>query len=210
VLEIKTVSGFAANQWEDGIPPAYLIQLQTYLLITEYTYGEIAILKDGRYMSVIPFEAVQEIQEKIISKTKTFWENVQRAREIVSDFADTAEINSFEEFQNASHRLTEWITLAELEPAPDDSKAYEEYLKKRYRIEPKVIEGTDIMLFHVKAYITHSNLVKQHEERKRECSNRIKAFMKDSDTIDFGVNGIVTHKEDSRGARRLNIKLKGE
>lgn len=208
ILEIKTVSGWAADQWKDGIPPYYLIQLQTYLLVTGYNYGEIVILRDGRYMEVIPFSREEQIIDKIIQKTKVFWETVQTARELLSPYNWTGEIqeNIFKSIQDLDEDVKQ--KLSELEPAPDDSVAYENYLKERYRIVQSEIQGSPELRERAIAYQSYNESIKHYEGLKRGCANILKAYMKESDVMNFE-DGKVTHREDSRGARRLTVKMKG-
>lgn len=206
ILEIKTVSGWAVDQWKDGIPPYYLIQLQTYLLVTGYNYGEIVILRDGRFMEVIPFSREEQIIDKIIERTKVFWESVEAARTIIDGYNLEQFENPFEAISHLPDNLKE--QLFELEPAPDDSVAYENYLKERYRIVPSEIQGSPELRERAIAYQSYNESIKHYEGLKRGCANILKAYMKESDVMNFE-DGKVTHREDSRGARRLTVKMKG-
>ncbi|HLP13851.1 MAG TPA: YqaJ viral recombinase family protein, partial [Flavobacteriales bacterium] len=85
VLEVKTIASYNAKQWEDGIPPYHLAQLQTYLIITEFEYGEIAMLVDGRKLEVFEFERDEYFIEEIIHKTALFWDKVERGRAILAN-----------------------------------------------------------------------------------------------------------------------------
>ncbi len=209
VLEIKTVSGWAANQWNDGIPPYYLIQLQTYLLVTGYQYGEIAILRDGRFLDVIPFNREDTIIDKIIERTKTFWDNVLTARELLTPFTTGAEIKSFLDFVNIDLPKDLKTALSELEPAPDDSVAYEEYLKKRYRIEPVTKQGTADQLAMAMMYLNHGTIIKDYEKKQREISNTLKHEMAEAECLDFGSAGRILHRENVKGAKTFMIKIRG-
>jgi len=42
VLEIKKISGMASDKYEGGIPPAYIFQLQAYMMSVYANYGYIA------------------------------------------------------------------------------------------------------------------------------------------------------------------------
>lgn len=209
VLEIKTVSGWAADQWRDGIPPSYLTQLQTYLLITGYEYGEIAILRDGRYMQVHPFKQVPEIIDAIISRTQVFWENVLTARDLLYAWVFDKEIYSVRDFLNIAIPDDVKYVLSDLEPAPDDSIAYENYLKDRYKIIPVTKQGTYEQLTKAIQYQSYQTIIKDYEKLKRGISNELKSQMGEAECLDFGNDGRITHKEDSRGARRFNVNITG-
>lgn len=209
VLEIKTVSGWAADQWKEGIPPYYLIQLQAYLLVTGYSYGEIVILRDGRYMNVIPFGREEEIIDKIITKTKSFWDSIETARTILLPYTSTNEINCLNDLFNLTLSNEVKESLSELEPAPDDSVAYENYLKDRYRIVPLTKQGTSLQLEAALNYMSHSFTIKAYERFKREISNKLKNEMAEAEVLDFGASGKITHRQDSRGVRRFVVKVEG-
>lgn len=209
VLEIKTVSGWAADQWRDGIPPYYLIQLQTYLLVTGYQYGEIAILRDGRYMEVIPFNREDAIIDKIVEKTEVFWKNIVTARELLGPYVSGKEIYNFDDFSNISISDDVKRELSELEPAPDDSVAYENYLKTRYKIQPITKRGTPEQLAKAIEYLSFSKIIKGYEARKRGISNELKNEMAEAELLDFNGNGKITHKEDTNGVKRFIVKVKG-
>lgn len=48
VLEIKTAGHYAAKNWDEEPPVDYVMQLQHYLDVTGYAWGEFAVLIDGR------------------------------------------------------------------------------------------------------------------------------------------------------------------
>lgn len=210
VLEIKTVSGWSADQWKDGIPPYFLIQLQTYLLVTGYKFGEIAILKDGRYMEVIPFKPEPQIIEEIIEKTELFWTKIETARALLQPYLAYNEIYSFNDYLDLSIPEDVRAELADLEPEPDSSLAYENYLKDRYKIVPLTKEGTQDQLILAIQHNAYGKTIKRYEELKRGISNTLKSQMQEAEVLDFGAKGKITHREDIKGVRRFSIKLNVE
>jgi putative phage-type endonuclease len=66
VLEIKTALDNAMRKYDGGIPPQYILQMQTYMLITGLKYAELAILVNGRFFDVYRFDANETIQQSII------------------------------------------------------------------------------------------------------------------------------------------------
>ena len=186
ILEIKTASGFALKKWEAGLPPYYLIQLQTYMLITGLEYGEIAILKDGRNFEIYPVKRNEKIIGGIIERTKLLWDKILEAKEL-----------------NTNNKPFE-----HLEPEPDNTEAYEKFMKERYVSKPIKIEGTQDILN------TAKTMVKLNEDKKKietECQghkNKIIAFMREADTIDFGASGTITYKNNSKGSKVFNNYVK--
>ena len=188
VLEIKTISGFASKQWEGGIPPSYIIQLTTYMIGLETSYGEIVLLEDGRKLTVLPVERNEAIVTEILSAVQDFTDRVQAAR------SDMENLHLYE-------------------PEPDGTQAFESFLNQRYaNSEIKTIQGTPELL---KLAINHKKAqeeVKRQDVIVREYSNQIKNFMKEHEALDFGVKGKVIWKTDARGTRamRNNVNYDGE
>ena len=194
LIEVKTVIGYAHARWDAAVPPSYIMQLQQQLLLTGKKHGEIAILKDATYFESIPFEANKSLQEGIINKTKEFWDRVIQAREIVASGVET--------------RLIE-KELALLEPAPDDSKAYEQFLKEKYNPEVQVttIDGDEVSMKYVEMFLAAKDNIKQSEDVQTLAKNNLRKIMSDRDAgvIDFGKSGKVYY--DTKGALQIKVKM---
>lgn len=205
VLEVKNISGYAADKWESGFPPSYVIQIQTYLTVLELTWGESAIMKDGREFEVLPFEFNQSIADGILETTEKFWRKVEQAKIIVTQ--------QFEAQRNFNHKAMDELTaeLQTLEPEPDGSDAFNNFLKEKYRIAlPGERIGTITQLTDAQAHKEMSSRIKELTEQKQLHENKLKnAFGHEScDRFDFGENGYVSWKSDSNGVRRFLNKTK--
>lgn len=198
-LELKTIAGYEADKWEGGIPPAYVVQVQTQLLVCEFNFGELAVLKDGRDFQVYPFEKNEGIQETIVQRTREFWERVQKGRELLT--------RRFEAERNFNYQAANDIAeeLQTIEPPPDGSEAFAKYLKERYKIaEPGEMRGTDELLAVAANHRRIKAQMKELEEQARECENVLKNSLRDGATkIDFLNSGYVSWKADSRGIRKF-------
>lgn len=203
-LEIKTIAGYEADKWEAGIPPSHVVQVQTQLLVCEFNFGELAILKDGRNFEVLPFERNEGICQTIVTRTREFWDKIEEGRKVYTRI--------FEAKRNFNYKAVEELeeALTALEPAPDGSEAFAKYLKERYKIaEPGEQRGTDEQLPWAERHAAISKQIKELEEAKRLEENRLKNVLRDgASKIDFGPHGYVSWKEDSRGTRRFLNKLK--
>jgi putative phage-type endonuclease len=73
VLEMKTASGNAARNWDQGIPSSYYAQLVLQMMCSGCQWGEIALLTDGRDFKVFEFERDLEFEKMILEATSTFW-----------------------------------------------------------------------------------------------------------------------------------------
>jgi putative phage-type endonuclease len=203
-LELKTIAGYEANKWEAGVPPAYVIQVQTQLLVCGFPYGELAVFEDGRKFDVIPFEEKKELQETILTRTREFWDRVEAGRILMT--------KRFEAERNYNYAAVNDIEaqFSTIEPPPDGSEAFAKYLKERYKIaEPGEIMGSDE---HMAVAVKHKEIadqIKQLEEQKRLQENILKNSLRDgADKITFGANGYVSWRADVNKIRRFTNKVK--
>lgn len=199
-LECKTISGFAANMWENGIPPMYVAQLQTQLAVCGFDHGEIALLKDGRYFDVLPFDRSEGIISALTEASREFYELVKKGLALYCLYLTCPDA------EKRPYLLAEIDKLA---PEPDGSPAYENYLNTRYQDEGISLPGGSDELDAARDYMYYNRAIKALEEGKTLASNKLKAFMKEANTIDFGADGKVTWKENKAGTRSISVKVKG-
>lgn len=188
VLECKTISAFAANVWEAGIPPMYVAQLQYYLMVLDLDYGELATLKDGKYFDVIPFERNNDFIKLIDESCRRFWDLVTRARILKQ----------------------EGKPFEQLEPEIDNQEAYKLFLTERYNAEAIKVAPAMEYLDLGREYLSVGEDIKELEEKQAEIANRIKAYMKDGDMIDFGAAGKITWKQNKDSVTFDKDKFKSE
>lgn len=189
VLEVKTISGYSADSYEAGIPPSYLVQLQHYLLVTEWSYGEIVYLKDGRELGCVTFEANRGIQDSILLAAEEFHNRVVLAKREISKSNDVNE-----QLQIASY----------FEPDADNSQAFNDFVSEKHkaREEEVTIQGTDEHEQWAQSY-THLNAnIKELESEKQLFQNRLKQVMeKEGATTMVLPTGKITWR------KQFNVKL---
>lgn len=200
-LECKTISGFSANMWENGIPPMYVGQLQVQMKICEFDFGEIAILKDGRYFEVLPFDIHPGICQRIVDESKKFFDMVK---------AGCEQFLLWTYCPNDELKQDHYAKLEQLAPEPDGSDAYKAYLSQAYSDKGFEITGTAVELELAKQYKHHATKIKVYEADQQECSNKLKAFMKDASTLSFGQDGSCTWKTDKGGKRTFRVNVREE
>lgn len=201
-LEIKTIAGYEADKWVGCIPPSHIIQVQTQCLVCEFPYGELAVLRDGRFFDVYPFEIMPNVCENIVEKTHEFWQRVDTARKVLTQ--------RFEAQQNFNMRAVEELTqeLHTLEPEPDSSEGLETFLKEKYRIaKPGERQGTLIELEAAKEHKRAKQQIKELEVTVREKENYLKTQLKEMTTLSFGNEGRVTWNADTNGVRRFDNRV---
>lgn len=203
-LELKTIGGWEVDKWEAGLPPVYVVQVQTQCLVCEYEFGEIAILRDNRNFDVLEFEYNKSIGEGVVERTRIFWDKVVEAKKIVT--------RRFEAQRNFNARAVDELNaqLQELEPAPDGSDAYHNFLKEKFKIAlPGEQKGTDTDLMDAISHRELNDRIKELKEGKQLHENRLKNVLRDgADRLDFGANGYVSWKTDANGTRRFLNKIK--
>lgn len=202
-LEIKTLSGYESEKWESGLPPSHVVQVQTQLIVTGFKYGEIAVLKDGRFFEVYPFEKHAGVCREIIKQTTDFWNRVKEGRKLVTKIYEAR--NSFN-----TKKVREFeAELYRIEPEPDGSDAFVKFLKEKYRDpEPKSERmGTDEEFLFGKK---HAELKEKERKIKADIQlqeNNIKARMQNFECLTFGDNGRIYWKNDAAGSRRFTNKI---
>lgn len=189
VLEIKTISGYSADSYEAGIPPSYLLQVQHYMLVTEWNYAEICYLKDGRELGCVSFEADWELQERILEEAITFNRRVHEARKALSNVE-----NPHEQLQIASH----------FEPDADSSMAFNDFISEKHkaREEEITIQGSDEHEQWAQSYVLLNSQIKNLETDKQLYQNRLKQVMeKDGATTMILPTGKITWR------KQFNVKV---
>lgn len=204
-LELKTIEAWEAEKWENEIPPSYAVQVQTQILVCEFLWGELFTMKNGRHLECLPFDVHKELQDKILTVTKEFWDKVEKGRQILTrlNHAKTIDYNM---------RLAEELTgeLQAIEPPPDGSDAYSAFLKKKYNIaEPGERAGTLDELSWAQLHRGEKQQIKEIEEGARLYEQLIKNEMRSDWTkLDFGPNGYVSWKPNVNGSRVFLNKTK--
>jgi putative phage-type endonuclease len=206
VLEVKTLSYWSSQMWSDGIPVSYLIQIHVYMIILETDYAEIAILKDGNEFIVEKYQRDDDLCKKIIDISKAFWQKlVVPAKEYQAKKVEAEKAGNISEVERWSARIQE------LEPEPDHSEAYTEFMSERFLKERQGVEGTmrlydlakqDKVLTGIKGLID--------DERTGIKNTFVKELtLNGAEMVDFGRLGSVDWSE-RKGAksRTFNNRIK--
>ena len=182
VIEIKTISGWAAKQFEDEFNPAYGIQLMSYLMGLEVERGSIITLKDGRNYSEKQLDYDEDIVSSIDNITSEFWRRVVAGREAVAKGGD------YDQFC----------------PPPDGSQAYQVFLKKKFaNPEDEIVYCKDEALLESAKQYNALKLQMEGLEGEQNIHRGILCeYMGNSfSQIDFGPHGKVTWRANKNGTR---------
>lgn len=89
IFEAKTASQYKAEQWEDGVPEEYILQVQHYLEVCGMDKAYIAALIGGNKFVFHTIYRDDELIRNLISREKEFWEGcVLTGTEPVMDDSD--------------------------------------------------------------------------------------------------------------------------
>ena len=92
LLEIKTANGFAAKDWEDGLPQEYFLQVQHYLCVLDLQKAYVACLLGGNHFIVEEVLRDNEVIANITAMEAAFWKSVvDRTQPEIDGSASTAE-----------------------------------------------------------------------------------------------------------------------
>ena len=171
-LEIKNMSKMAIDKWETSIPPYYMLQMQMYMLVLEIDYFEIAILKDGRYLSVQYVLREDEMCDTIAKVSKDFWENRVVPAKIAQKKSDESLLNNDDKAYSNYQDV-----ISRLEPEVDDSKSYAKFLKDRHQKVDEVKEGDMEDWNYASHYAFWANMEKTSRKNKTYAGSTIRKVM---------------------------------
>jgi len=192
ILECKNMSYWVSKMWEDGIPIFYLLQIHQYMAILETDYAEIAMLVDGGRLVVEKIHRDEGIIEKLLSITKSWWyDRVVPGQEAIKN-RNQAEIGG-----NLAEVEKHDAVVQQLEPEPDESEAYKEFMEEKFVETRESIDGT-IELYSLAKKDNFLKKIKGKIDKERiGIKNLFIKFMVQhgSESIDFGKLGYVNWSE---------------
>lgn len=187
-LEIKTVEGWAADKWEFGINPAYVSQLMGYLMLFELDYGEVAVLKNGRFLDVFPFQRNNDIIEIINNHVSVFMEKhvipgiewAEKYRQAISTYDKVLEEESL-------------AAIHEYEPEVSGMTAYEDFVKEKFKNQEISIQGNEEILTFARKDKQLAFMAGILDDVKQENKNRILQYIDHTGAsrVDFGGDGFL-------------------
>jgi putative phage-type endonuclease len=196
--ECKTIQGWVSQMWENGIPPMYVIQLQDQILVLELEFGEMTILKDGRFFEVYPFDKAPNIQERIKEQTYEFYSRVKAGIEFYI-------LSRYTEHDEEEQQLLALVD--NYSPEPDGSVSYRDYLNKTYDDKGIEMKGGPEELVLAKDYVYFLEMIKKLEVCQLKRSNLLKGIMKEANTM-LLPEGKVTWKANAKQSRTFRVGVK--
>jgi len=205
--EIKNTQSYILKSYNDQLPPENVFQLCDQMIIGEKHYGELFYFIDNLSFSGYPLErkSMKNIEDTIIRETGDLWNRIVLAKPLYNQM--------YEAKRNNNNRLAAELDaeIQRLEPAPQNSAGYLNYLTQRYKdrvSDVGLIKGDDVILKIAKK---HKELGKKMDILKKEkqmMEIELRLFLKANNAIDFGKLGKVTNYETSSGNRLLKNNIK--
>lgn len=210
--EIKTIEGRVAQQYDSDFPPKYIYQINQQMLVTETNYGEIAVLKDGKYFDIHPIERNEEICEEIIAKTKDFWFNrVVPGREWFKSYRDAQISGDRKKMEVAKAHIMS------LEPPVDGSDETRKYMTRRVQQsheegETKLVRGNVTQYMKIRHYTGMNEVKKLLESDLNKVKSSLMSEMAEQRTrfLSFGEEGKIQITRDGKFRSDMEIDLEEE
>lgn len=202
-LELKNISGYEADKWEAGLPPKYITQVNTQMLVCEFLWGEMSILQDNRKYFVYPFELSDNIKQHVITRTQDFWQRVEKGRKLVNEKYHAMTQFNQRRVDECQHEIDS------LAPEPDGTLAYANFLSERFQ-KPNKLErvGNESELQMGLQLADVSTRIKELQETKYFYENSLKRSMADVQVLDFKQDGKIYWSITEGGRRMFRNKLK--
>lgn len=209
-LELKNTISSVVNKYENGIITPHIIQLIIQIMVTELEYGEVSYLYDNKQFNVVPIEDISpltDIFNNIYNSCKTFWGNVIKAKPIFEEMQKMKLENNQKKYAILEYEL------AQYEPPPQPIKAYENFIKEKYResrntgISIKGDEQQYIMAKEIKDIKTQINELTKKATTKEIILKKSMGNEK-ATKIDFWEKGYVQWKSDVNGKITFLNKIK--
>ena len=145
VLEIKTAGERMKNDWIDGIPHHYMLQIQHYLAVMDYNYAYVACLIGGNHFKYFKIERDDYVIDKVISAEREFMRLVEEkiAPEITGHGSDSTWLS--EKYPTDNQETAELspdleVLALRYGEIQAKTKAFQEeadYIKNRIKLEAK-------------------------------------------------------------------------
>jgi putative phage-type endonuclease len=207
VLECKTISSFEANKWTDGMPRGHVAQVTEYFVVTESEYGEIAMLRDGRYFEVFPVPYSKNFATIIINAVNEFWEGlVLPGKEFKAQMDEAVK-------RGDKGQEERWLSeILALEPSPSPGDSYKQFITERYQKEREEQRG-DIKAFALaRTDLAYRELIKKLTEERSLVQNQlIKLFSEEkAEYLRFETEGYLRfYTRKGSNSPQLDNRIKG-
>jgi hypothetical protein len=197
ILECKNMSYWVSQMWEDGIPIYHLAQIHVYMILLDADYAEIAMLVDGGMLQVEKIQRDEALCERILTISKAFWYNR------VVPGIEAVENRNLADIDGNVTESEKWeAEVQRVEPDPDDSEAYKDFMEEKFLVTRPEVDGNMEMY----ALAKRDNFLKKMKNKidleRTGIKNKFIQFMSNfgAESVDFGKLGRVNWSQ-RKGAK---------
>lgn len=108
IIEIKTANSFAINDWSDGVPVQYYLQIQHYMATVDLNKTYLCVLLGGNEFQIHEIDRDEDTIRNIIALEHDFWQKVVTKSQPEVDSQSGDALNSmYPEANNTSVMLAD-------------------------------------------------------------------------------------------------------
>lgn len=108
IIEIKTANSFAVNDWNDGVPVQYYLQIQHYMATVDLNKTYLCVLLGGNEFQIHEIDRDEDTIRNIIALEHDFWQKVVTKSQPEVDSQSGDALNSmYPEAKNTSIMLAD-------------------------------------------------------------------------------------------------------
>lgn len=201
-VEAKNMNAYALNKWET-VPVYYIAQVMCQCMILETDYAELVIKDSNNNLHIWPVEYSPKFGQEILDRTAPFWENVTKAKALYEKACRSTELSEQEDLLGQVDML---------EPGPDNTKAYEDFMKDKFKdsYERSEKQGDTTDILNATKYDEISKQIKKLEGDRQEPKNLLIHSMGKHEILNLGMGKSITYFADKNGKRTFRTKLEDE
>lgn len=208
-LECKNTTSMTARLYANKVDPAFWLQVQQGLMITEMDEADLCILVDGRWFEVVTIKPDPNVHELIRNVGSKMWANVLQARMIKLKYGIVSYFGINPDFLTPEQREGAAL-LSELEPKITGTEDELSFIKEM--VKPQAVEiemqGTDEQYELAKAYLYANRKIKNINTEKDGAAAKLILSLGGYTNAVFEDKSFFSYKEDARGAKRLYVQDK--
>lgn len=207
--ETKNTTSMTARRFTNNVDPAYYLQVQQGLLITELECADLCILIDGRWFSVVTIEPNKEIHDLILEASHEMWQKVLTARKIKEEYELPAYLGINPE--KLTPRQIEGVQiLTDMEPditgTDEELQLFKEMIVPSEEDNP--MEGTPAQLAMCEKYNALKDDKDQVEIKRKELYIELIRSLEGRNKAIFNDNTYFSYKADKNGNRSIYVSPK--
>jgi predicted phage-related endonuclease len=167
VLECKRISSWAARSYDGDVNPGHLLQVLSYLIITELKYGEVASMLEGglKVDVVLPDK---NVQEQILDVSRDWYlSHLVPGLKAKEKYDKAMIMDDLSMLEDAQHEMQS------LEPSVDGSDDYKNYLSDTFTKDREFLQGSDELYVQARKSVTLKKVINSLEAERKVINSTI-------------------------------------